>query len=65
MLPKDLKKDAEQFVKEAAHIIKISGQGKNSEETYERAKSTLDMVEIAVRMLISDLEKEKVKILKK
>lgn len=44
---------------EAIHILKISGISKDPKETYERAKDTLAMIDIAVRMLISELEENK------
>lgn len=64
MLSKKMQIAAKKISQEAINILKISGSGKDSKDTYERAKSTLAMVDIAVRMLISELENSKVNIKK-
>lgn len=56
MISKKMQAHIEEISQEAMHILKISGRGKDSKETYERAKATLEMIDIAVRMLISEIE---------
>jgi len=60
MISKKAKIKLDQISEEAQHILKISGVGKNYEETYERAQSTLSMLDITIRMLIAGLENTKI-----
>lgn len=62
MLSKKMQNEAKKISKEAVRVLKISGAGKDSKDTYERAKSTLAMLDIAIRMLISEFENSKVSI---
>lgn len=54
MLKKELQDKIDFIPTEALHILVISGIGKDAKDTYERAKATLDMLDIAVRMIISE-----------
>lgn len=62
MLKKELQEKIDAIPTEALHILAVSGIRKDAKDTYERAKETLGMLDIAVRILIS--EKEQVKISK-
>lgn len=58
-IPKEIKEKMDLISNEALHILAISGKGKDSKDTYERAQATLGMLDIAVRMLISEIESSK------
>ncbi|MEK7571635.1 MAG: hypothetical protein AAB553_05160 [Patescibacteria group bacterium] len=60
MLKKELQDKIDGIPTEALHILAISGMGKDAKDTYERAKATLGMLDIAVRMLISEMEQAKI-----
>lgn len=60
MLSKKMQDDVDQITKISMDILKMSGgYGKDYKETYERAQATLGMLDIGVRMLISELEQIK------
>ena len=58
MVSKKMDNYIKKVSEEAVHVLKITEPGKDAKEMYENAKATLDMIDIAVRMLISDVDQQ-------